>query len=173
LKVGEVASACPGCIDVVVAQDGTQRDRLWAARRSLSHATRKLARHKLSEDVVVPRTRIVELLERTDDICADGNVRHLAYGHAGDGNIHVNFLWDDDSERPAVDRAIDRLMRAVVSLGGTLSGEHGIGVTKAPYLRLEQSEELIMLQQDIKRAFDPKGLLNPGKIFPPASHAPC
>jgi len=97
----------------------------------------------------------------------------LAYGHAGDGNIHVNFLWDDDSERPAVDQAIDRLMRAVVALGGTLTGEHGIGVTKAPYLRLEQSEELIMLQQDIKRAFDPKGLLNPGKIFSPAGHAPC
>jgi glycolate oxidase len=172
-KVGEAASACPGCIDVVVAQDGTQRDRLWAARRSLSHATRKLARHKLSEDVVVPRSRVVELLERTDDICADGDVRHLAYGHAGDGNIHVNFLWDDDSERPAVDQAIDRLMRAVVALGGTLTGEHGIGVTKAPYLRLEQSEELIMLQQDIKRAFDPKGLLNPGKIFSPAGHAPC
>jgi glycolate dehydrogenase FAD-linked subunit len=172
-KVGEVASACPGCIDVVVAQDGTQRDRLWAARRSLSQATRKLARHKLSEDVVVPRSRVVELLERTDDICADGSVRHLAYGHAGDGNMHVNFLWDHDSERPAVDRAIDRLMRAVVALGGTLSGEHGIGVTKAPYLRLEQSEELIMLQQDIKRAFDPKGLLNPGKIFSSPGHGPC
>jgi glycolate oxidase len=173
LQVGEIASACPGCIDVVVAQDGAQRDRLWAARRSLSRATRKLARHKLSEDVVVPRSRMVELLERTDDICEDGNVRHLAYGHAGDGNIHVNFLWDDDAERPAVDRAIERLMRAVVALGGTLTGEHGIGVTKAPYLRLEQSEELIMLQQDIKRAFDPKGLLNPGKIFSPAGHAPC
>jgi glycolate oxidase len=173
LRVGEVASACPGCIDVVVAQDGTQRDRLWAARRSLSRATRKLARHKLSEDVVVPRSRMVELLERTDGICAEGKVRHLAYGHAGDGNIHVNFLWDDDSERPAVDHAIERLMRAVVALGGTLTGEHGIGVSKAPYLRLEQSDELIMLQQDIKRAFDPKGLLNPGKIFPSPGHGSC
>jgi glycolate oxidase len=173
LQVGEIASACPGCIDVVVAQDGAQRDRLWAARRSLSRATRKLARHKLSEDVVVPRSRMVELLERTDDICEDGNVRHLAYGHAGDGNIHVNFLWDDDSERPAVDRAIERLMRAVVALGGTLTGEHGIGVTKARYLRFEQSDELIALQQDIKRAFDPKGLLNPGKIFSGAGHGAC
>lgn len=173
LRVGEIASACPGCIDVVVAQDGSQRDRLWAARRSLSRATRKLARHKLSEDVVVPRSRMLELLERTDDICAEGKVRHLAYGHAGDGNIHVNFLWDDDTERPAVDRAVERLMRAVVALGGTLTGEHGIGVSKAPYLRLEQSDELIMLQQDIKRAFDPKGLLNPGKIFPSPGHGPC
>jgi glycolate oxidase len=172
-RVGEVASACSGCIDVVVAQDGSQRDRLWAARRSLSRATRKLARHKLSEDVVVPRSRISELLEKTDQLCEDGRVRHLCYGHAGDGNMHVNFLWDDDSERPAVDRAIERLMRTVVALGGTLTGEHGIGVTKAAYLRLEQSEELIMLQQDIKRAFDPKGLLNPGKIFPAPGHGAC
>jgi glycolate oxidase len=172
-RVGEVASACAGCIDVVVAQDGSQRDRLWAARRSLSRATRKLARHKLSEDVVVPRSRIAELLEKTDELCEDGSVHHLCYGHAGDGNMHVNFLWDDDSERPAVDRAIERLMRTVVALGGTLTGEHGIGVTKAAYLRLEQSEELIMLQQDIKRAFDPKGLLNPGKIFPAPGHGAC
>jgi glycolate oxidase len=173
-RVGEITSACPGCVDVVVAQDGSQRDRLWAARRSLSHATRKLARHKLSEDVVVPRSRTVELLERADEICEREAVRHLTYGHAGDGNLHVNFLWNDDTERPAVDRAIERLMRVVVDLGGTLSGEHGIGVSKAQYLRLEQSEDLILLQQDIKRAFDPKGLLNPGKIFPAGtSHGSC
>jgi len=174
LRVGEVATACAGCIDVVVAQDAGQRDRLWAARRMLSTATRKLARHKLSEDVVVPRTRIADLLARTDDIGHATGVRHLAYGHAGDGNLHVNFLWNDDAERPAVDRAIGLLMRATIDLGGTLTGEHGIGVSKAQYLPLEQSEELIALQKDIKRAFDPKGLLNPGKIFPGgASHRAC
>jgi glycolate oxidase len=121
----------------------------------------------------VPRTKIVDLLDRTAKICESTRVRHLAYGHAGDGNIHVNFLWDDDSERPAVDRSIDQLMRAVIGLGGTLTGEHGIGVSKAPYLPLEQSQELIALQQDIKRVFDPKGLLNPGKIFPSPSHRAC
>jgi glycolate dehydrogenase FAD-linked subunit len=173
-RLGEVASLRAGCIDVVVAQDAGQRDRLWAARRMLSTATRKLARHKLSEDVVVPRTRIVDLLARTDAIGAATGVRHLAYGHAGDGNLHVNFLWDDDAERPAVDRAIGMLMSATVELGGTLSGEHGIGVSKAQYLRLEQSEELIALQRDIKRAFDPKDLLNPGKIFPTdGAHRAC
>ncbi len=174
LRVGEVASACAGCFDVLVAQDAGQRDRLWAARRMLSKATRKLARHKLSEDIVVPRTRIADLLSRTDDIGAATGVRHLTYGHAGDGNLHVNFLWDDDDERPAVDRAIGMLMRAAIDLGGTLSGEHGIGVSKAPYLRLEQSEELIALQRDIKRAFDPKDLLNPGKILPTdGGHRSC
>jgi glycolate oxidase len=173
VRVGEVATACAGCVDVVVAQDAGQRDRLWAARRMLSKATRKLARHKLSEDIVVPRPRIADLLARADDIGAQTGVRHLAYGHAGDGNLHVNFFWNDDAERPAVDRAIDLLMRATVELGGTLTGEHGIGVSKARYLPLEQSEALIALQRDVKRAFDPKGLLNPGKIFPSDSHRSC
>jgi glycolate oxidase len=176
VRVGEVATAEAGCIDVVVAQDAGQRDRLWAARRMLSKATRKLARHKLSEDVVVPRTRIADLLARTDAIAEQTGIRNLSYGHAGDGNLHVNFLWNDASERPAVERSIELLMRATIEMGGTLSGEHGIGVTKAAYLHFEQSDELIALQQDIKRAFDPKGLLNPGKIFPAgaaASHRAC
>ncbi len=160
-------------IDVLVAQDAAQRDRLWAARRMLSRATRKLARKKLSEDIVVPRSRIAELLSRMDAIGHETGVRHLSYGHAGDGNLHVNFLWDDDAERPAVDRAILRLMQATVELGGTLTGEHGIGVTKAAYLPLEQSDALIALQKDVKRAFDPKGLLNPGKIFPAGGHRAC
>jgi glycolate oxidase len=100
-------------------------------------------------------------------------VRHLVYGHAGDGNLHVNFLWNEQAERPQVDRAIGLLMRATVELGGTLTGEHGIGVSKAEYLPIEQSEDLIALQRDIKRAFDPKGLLNPGKIFPNGGHRAC
>jgi glycolate dehydrogenase FAD-linked subunit len=173
LRVGEVASGAPRNLDVLVAQDAAQRDRLWAARRMLSKAVRKLARHKLSEDVVVPRTRIAELLARAEAIGAETGVRQLAYGHAGDGNLHVNFLWNDDAERPAVDRAIGMLMRTTIDLGGTLSGEHGIGVSKAQYLGLEQSDDLILLQRDIKRVFDPKGLLNPGKIFPPAGHKAC
>jgi glycolate oxidase len=173
MRVGEITSACAGSVDVVVAQDGAQRDRLWAARRMLSKATRKLARHKLSEDVVVPRTKSADLLARADEIGAATGVRHLTYGHAGDGNLHVNFLWDDDVERPAVDRAIEMLMRATVELGGTLTGEHGIGVSKARYLPLEQSEELIGLQREIKHVFDPRGLLNPGKIFPTEGHRGC
>jgi glycolate oxidase len=172
-RVGEVASAQEGSVDVLVAQDAGQRDRLWAARRMLSRATRKLAKHKLSEDIVVPRTRIADLLARMDAIGDETGVRHLSYGHAGDGNLHVNFLWNDDAARPAVDRAIGLLMQATVDLGGTLSGEHGIGVSKAQYLPLEQSEDLIALQRDIKRAFDPKDLLNPGKIFPTGGHKAC
>jgi glycolate oxidase len=174
--LGETLSQSDGqngsAIDVVAAQDAAQRARLWEARRLLSSATRKLAKYKLSEDVVVPRSRLVQLLDEATAICSKENVRHLTYGHAGDGNMHVNFLWNDPSERPAVDRAIDALMRATIGLGGTLSGEHGIGVSKAAYLPIEQGPELVSLQQDVKRVFDPSGLLNPGKIFP-TGHAAC
>lgn len=172
-KLGDVLTACPGSLDVLAAQDEAQRERLWEARRALSPATKKLARHKLSEDVVVPRSRIGELLTETARIGERHSVKHLTYGHAGDGNLHVNFLWNEPDERPRIDAALFDLMRATIALGGTLSGEHGIGVTKLPYLSLEQSPELIALQRDIKRAFDPKGLLNPGKIFAPQGHRDC
>jgi glycolate oxidase len=171
-RLGGALAAAQGMVDLVAAQDSAQRARLWQARRSLSYATRKLAKYKISEDVVVPRSRIPELLAYVDKIGEDEHVRHLTYGHAGDGNLHVNFLWDDPADEPAVARAVERLMRATVDLGGTLSGEHGIGLAKAPYLAFEQSEELITLQKDLKRVFDPKGLLNPGKIFPVA-HGAC
>jgi glycolate oxidase len=171
-RVGE-ACADAGALDVLVAQDASQRDRLWAARRELSPAVRALARKKLSEDVVVPRRRIADLLDGVARTSEATGIRTVTYGHAGDGNLHVNFLWNDDAERPTVERSIEQLFRDVVAMGGTLSGEHGIGILKAPYLGLEQSAELIALQRDLKRVFDPKGLLNPGKIFPPRGHRAC
>ncbi len=171
-RLGEALMEGGKTIDVLVAQDASQRARLWEARRQLSPAVRKLAKYKLSEDIVVPRSKLVELFVEVDRIGDETGVRHLTYGHAGDGNLHVNFLWNDESERVAVDRAIDALMRATIRLGGTLTGEHGIGVLKAAYLPLEQSPDLIALQQDLKRVFDPSGLLNPGKIFP-TGHGGC
>ncbi len=171
-KLGNALADAEGTIDLVVAQDASQRARLWAARKSLSYATRKMATHKIAEDVVVPRSRISALLDETARIGEREKIRHLTYGHAGDGNLHINFLWDTPDEEPRVSRAVEALMRATVELGGTLSGEHGVGLAKAPYLHLEQSDELIALQKEIKRVFDPKNLLNPGKIFP-VVHAGC
>jgi len=170
-----VADACDasGAIEVLVAQEPAQRERIWAARKEMSPAVRRLARNKLSEDVVVPRQRQGELLARVRATGERLGVRTLAYGHAGDGNFHVNFLWDEPDEVPRVHQAIEALFRDVVALGGTLTGEHGIGVLKAPFLPLEQSPELILLQRDVKRAFDPRGLLNPGKIFPVCGHRGC
>jgi glycolate oxidase len=162
-----VAEVCDtnGAFSVELSRDEAERERLWAARREMSPAVRKLARHKLSEDVVVPRQRIADLLDRVAENSARTGVRSVAYGHAGDGNLHVNFLWNEEHEREKVDRAIEQLFRDVVSMGGTLTGEHGIGIMKAPYLGLEQSLALIDLQRRLKKTFDPYGLLNPGKIF--------
>lgn len=170
-----IAGACADvrALEVLVAQDSAQRERLWAARREMSSAVRRLSKHKLSEDVVVPRQKIGQLLDRVAKTSEQTGIFSLTYGHAGDGNLHVNFLWNDDSELPGVERSIEQLFRDVVSMGGTLSGEHGIGVLKASYLPLEQSPDLIVLQRDLKRVFDPQGLLNPGKIFPAGSHRAC
>lgn len=160
-------------LSVLVAQSASQRTALWSARKSMSHAVGRLARHKLSEDVVVPRTKLGELLKYVDSVEERFQVNALSYGHAGDGNLHVNFLWNDDEEKGRVDRAIEGLFRETIALGGTLSGEHGIGLLKAPYLPLEQSAEHISLQKRLKAAFDPRGVMNPGKIFPTAGHGSC
>ena len=155
-----------GALDVLVARHGGERERLWAARRELSRSLRRVANNKLAEDVVVPRSRVPDLIDRCGAISEQHGIPMPSYGHAGDGNIHVNFLWDDDSQRPAVDAAVEALFRTTVELGGTLSGEHGIGILKAPYLGLEQSPGLIALQERVKALFDPQSILNPGKIFP-------
>ena len=175
LQVARIESACEdvGAIEVLTAREGAQRERLWAARREMSPAVRRMARYKLAEDVVVPRQRMGELLDRVARSTERLGLRTVSYGHAGDGNLHVNFLYDDPSELGALEQGVLQLFRDVVELGGTLSGEHGIGVLKAPYLPIEQSEELIALQRDLKRVFDPQGLLNPGKIFPSGGHRAC
>jgi glycolate oxidase len=171
-RVGSVCTDA-GAIEVLVAQDPAQRERLWEARRQLSPATRAMARFKISEDVVVPRMRLVELLGEIEVISRETGIRMLNYGHAGDGNLHVNFLWNDRDETPRVATGLDRLFRAVVRMRGTLSGEHGIGTSKAEYLPLEQGAELIEIQRRLKAVFDPKGLLNPHKIFPRKGHGAC
>jgi glycolate oxidase len=154
-----------GALDVRVARHGSEREKLWAARRELSRTLRASARFKLAEDVVVPRSQIAALLEERDRISAQTAIPMPTYGHAGDGNLHVNFLWNDPSDEPRVHAAIQALFERVVALRGTLTGEHGVGVLKAPYLHLEQSPELIAWQERVKATFDPKGILNPGKIF--------
>jgi glycolate oxidase len=155
-----------GALDVLVARHSGEREKLWAARRELSRALRKVAKYKLAEDVVVPRSRIPDLIDRCRAISERFAIPMPAYGHAGDGNIHVNFLWNDPAEKPRVDKAVVATFEATIELGGTLTGEHGIGILKAPYLSLEQSGEVIALQERIKALFDPQGILNPGKIFP-------
>lgn len=170
-RVGEMLVS-EGALDVLVARTHKERERIWAPRRELSYALRTLSQHKLSEDVVVPRSKIPALLSAVREISERERIPMPAYGHAGDGNFHVNVLWND-GEKPRALAAIEALMRTTVALGGTLSGEHGIGLAKAPYLPYEQSNALIELQRNLKTTFDPKGLLNPDKIFSGAPHKGC
>lgn len=156
--------------DPQVAIEPGERERFWRVRRDMSRALRRSAGFKLSEDVVVPRSRLAELIATCRVIAARRGIRMPAYGHAGDGNLHVNLLWDAPEQEPAVHEAIRELFEATVALGGTLSGEHGIGVLKAPYLPLEQPPQLIALQRRVKDVFDPRGVLNPGKIFVGSGH---
>ncbi len=164
-RVGEIC-AREGALDVLLAQNEGQRRDLWETRRRVSVNLKSLHPMKISEDVAVPRSRIPELVAAVQAIGRKLGLEVACYGHAGDGNLHANVLYDRKEERPRVDEAVAELLRAAVAMGGTITGEHGVGLAKKELLGLEQSPELIALQRRIKALFDPKGILNPGKMFP-------
>jgi len=138
-----------------------------AARRAISPATFKLKPHKIGEDVVVPRSKIPELVAFTEALAARHRLIILSFGHAGDGNIHVNLMLDrnDPRELAAAEAATGELFTKVIELGGTITGEHGVGLTKAAFLGQEIDATTLEIMRAIKQTFDPAGLLNPGKIF--------
>jgi glycolate oxidase len=162
-RLAEIAEAA-GAIEVLMARHGGEREQLWAARRTLSDAIKKRARFKVAEDVAVPRAQAPGLLEGLRAIAERRRVCIPSYGHAGDGNYHVNVLWDDEGFDP--EPVLAEIFGLALSLGGTITGEHGVGLTKRAYLGMELDPEAIALQRELKRVFDPKGLMNPGKIFP-------
>ncbi len=141
---------------------------LWQARRSISPAVLSLRPHKIAEDVVVPRSNIPDLVAFLERLADELQLLILSFGHAGDGNIHVNIMLDKSNkeEHQRGLQAKERLFRFVLSLGGTLSGEHGIGITKAAFLPLEINPPTLELMWRLKQLFDPNGILNPGKVFP-------
>jgi FAD/FMN-containing dehydrogenase len=144
-----------------------ERQELWRVRRELSLSMKLIARLKINHDVVVPKGRIPELFALVAGLRQEFRLRIPLFGHAGDGNIHVNIMVNpDDGDELARARAAERaLFEGVVALDGALTGEHGVGFSKAPFLPLDLSPDEIALMKRIKRAFDPKGILNPGKIF--------
>ncbi|WP_456433310.1 FAD-binding oxidoreductase [Thermosulfuriphilus sp.] len=152
-----------------VAETQQQRASLWEARRALPPALRRLRPCKKGEDVVVRRSRLADLVSLVIRLRRKYNLPILCFGHAGDGNLHVNILFDarDPQEKDLAEAARKDLFEAVVAMEGSISGEHGIGLTKMTYLPLEISPRAISLMKGIKKVFDPRGILNPGKIFPP------
>jgi len=159
-----------GAIDVLAATEPAERRAVWEARRLISSSLKEAYRVKVNEDVCVPRGRIVEMLARVDGVAAETKLDIAVFGHAGDGNLHVNLLSHDDPGDPAVRArmwaAAAKVFEHTIALGGTLSGEHGIGLTKRDYVRLEQSEQVIEWQRRWKAMWDPANLLNPGKKLP-------
>ncbi|MGD8352547.1 MAG: FAD-linked oxidase C-terminal domain-containing protein [Pseudomonadota bacterium] len=149
------------------ASEDEERESLWTARRSISPAIMRIRPLKINEDVAVPRLKIPDLITGIEALARKHDVIIVNFGHAGDGNVHVNLLLDpeDREEVARGHKAVEELFELVVSLGGTLSGEHGIGIAKAPYLGIEIDESTVRVMRKIKNALDPKNILNPHKTF--------
>lgn len=166
-RIGEVALE-RNANDVLVADSPEKQAALWAMRRSIGESVKAISAYK-EEDTVVPRARLPELMDAIAEMERKHGLRAICYGHAGDGNIHVNILKQDipdavwDSILPV---AVRELFARVFELGGTLSGEHGIGLVQKSYMPIVMEPEQLRLMQEIKRVFDPQNILNPGKIFP-------
>lgn len=166
---GTIEEACykEGALQVKSAREADERASLWTARRSLSPAIMKIKPLKINEDVSVPRMKIPDLITGIEKLATRHRLTIVNFGHAGDGNVHVNLLLDPDDkdEVSRAQEAVRELFELVVSLGGSLSGEHGIGIAKAPYLGIELENSAIEVMRKIKQALDPNNILNPHKTF--------
>ena len=151
------------------ARSREEAEELWAVRRKCSGAMFELGDAKLNEDVVVPMRSYVKLARFLERLKRESGLHIPTFGHLADGNLHVNIMYRRavPAECRAAERAVERLMREVVALGGAISGEHGIGLAKTPFLRIQHSPAQVKAMQAVKRALDPRGILNPGKMFEP------
>ena len=149
-----------------VSETAKERDVIWAARRSISPALYNIAPHKINEDICVPRSKIKEILRRVDQIKEEQPIYIANFGHIGDGNIHVNIMYNDDpGQKELAEIVVNKVMREVVELGGSISGEHGIGNKKSQFMELEIPPHEYEIMKRFKSFFDPKGIMNPGKMF--------
>lgn len=156
-----------GGFDVIRAKSKDEEDKLWDVRRAISPSLMKFGNLKINEDVVVPRSKVPELVAQIEEIGKRHNTFVANFGHAGDGNIHVNFVINRDNpdEIARARECVKETFKLSVELGGTISGEHGIGYVKAPYLDYAIDKPTLKVMKAIKKVFDPNGILNPGKMF--------
>lgn len=167
LKVKNICEKI-GVIELKTASLSEEREKLWRARRATSSSINTLAPNKINEDIAVPRSKIPEFMEKIKEISNKYELLIPCFGHAGDGNIHVSIMLDksNPNEYKRYKGALMEIFKTTINLGGTLSGEHGIGISKSPYLKMELSDKEIGLMKSIKKLFDPNNILNPNKIFP-------
>ncbi len=163
--VREVCEAS-GAFQVSEAKTAEERETLWEMRRAVSPALYTMAPNKLNEDICVMPSLVPELLHCIGDIAKRHDVFIANFGHIGEGNVHMNVMYhSDETSRKKAEAAVAEVMKELVAMGGTLSGEHGIGITKAEFLDLEIGPRELSLMLQLKKVFDPNGILNPGKIF--------
>ncbi len=157
-----------GPLDLDVAESLEAAAPLWLARKSLSPALRRVGSGKINEDIVVPTSRLPELLSGLTRLGAEHETTIVTFGHAGNGNLHVNLIFDEEdiAATQRAHQALEGVFRLVLRLDGALSGEHGIGVSKRPFMLWQLDEVSLSLMREIKKVFDPIGLLNPGKLLP-------
>lgn len=156
-----------GCTKFVVAKDSKEEEDLWFARRNVSQSITIYGKKKLNEDITVPRSRLPELLTRIQEMSEKYGFKIPCFGHTGDGNVHTNVMVPNPEDKDELARGyacIEEIFAIAVELEGTLSGEHGIGLSKAPFMHLAFTQEEMSLFKAIKRAFDPNNILNPGKM---------
>ena len=169
-EIEAIAGICRECgaRHVKMARDESERARLWLGRKSVSPALARKAPNKLSEDITVPRSALAEAVRRLKTISAQYGLPIVIYGHAGDGNLHPAILFDkrDAAQWTKVEKMVAEEFSLSLELGGTLSGEHGVGMLKRPYIEKALGPLSLELQRRIKQAFDPLNILNPGKVFP-------
>ena len=158
-----------GATDIHVAKSKEQAKAFWSARQDLSPAIRSLRfPDKVNEDICVPRSCLPEMISELEKIGRKNQITILSFGHAGDGNLHVNLLLDlsNREEKSRGEDAVMEVMEATLALGGTISGEHGVGLTKKPFIQMEIDKRGLEIMRGIKKVFDPRNILNPGKVFP-------
>ena len=156
-----------GVVETRVAQTPAESEDIWKVRRQVSASLRKVNPDKFNEDICVPRSRVPEMIRAIEAIASKYEIPIVNFGHAGDGNIHVNVMIDSSvpGELEKAEKAIEDIFAETLKLGGTMSGEHGVGITKAPYIPMELDPAAVAYMKTIKRALDPNNILNPGKIF--------
>ena len=156
-----------GVVETRVAETPQESEALWQLRRSVSASLRKVNPDKFNEDICVPRSKVPEMIRKVDAIAEKYGIPIVNFGHAGDGNIHGNVMIDKKvpGEMEKAEQAIEEVFKGALELGGTMSGEHGVGIAKAPYIPLEITPETAAYMKAVKKALDPNNILNPGKIF--------